>query len=48
MLFVNEITRIVGIILIAAYVAYMWILIKAQKENSKNNPEKAMKKIYQP
>jgi len=43
-LFVNEITRIVGIVLIAVYAVYMWILIKAQKENSKNNPEKVKKK----
>jgi len=35
LLFVNEITR--GIVLISVYVVYLWILIRAQKENSKNN-----------
>lgn len=39
LLFTNEITRIVGIVLIAVYVVYMWILIKAQRDNSKNNLE---------
>lgn len=33
----DEITRIAGIVLIAAYLIYLWILIKAQKNNSKNN-----------
>ena len=33
----NELTRISGIILIIAYLIYLWILIKAQKSKSKNN-----------
>ncbi len=44
LLFVNEITRIVGIVLITVYAVYMWILIKAQKEKSKNNSKKGSEK----
>ncbi|WP_414470368.1 calcium/sodium antiporter [Methanobacterium sp. ACI-7] len=37
LLFVNEITRIVGIVLIIVYIGYFAILIRAQKESSKNS-----------
>ncbi|MGF7119532.1 calcium/sodium antiporter [Methanobacterium oryzae] len=46
LLITNEITRIVGIILIAVYVIYLWILIRAQRNNSENtkDEEKSKKK----
>lgn len=40
LLITNEITRIVGIILIAVYAIYFWILIRAQRNNSENNKDK--------
>lgn len=45
LLFVNEITRIVGIVLISVYVVYMGILLRAQKENSKNSKSSQKKSI---
>jgi len=45
LLFVNEITRMVGIVLISVYVVYLWILIRAQKENSKNSKSSQKKSI---
>lgn len=39
----DEITRIVGIVLIVAYLVYLWILINAQKNNSKNNTSNKIK-----
>jgi cation:H+ antiporter len=45
LLFVNEITRMVGIVLIFVYVVYLWILIRAQKENSKNSKSSQKKSI---
>lgn len=44
LLLTDEITRIVGIVLIAAYTIYFWILIKAQKNNSENNKDKEKSK----
>lgn len=40
MLIGNEITRVAGIVLVIAYLIYLWTLIKAQK---KDNPEKLAK-----
>lgn len=39
MLFLDKITAVVGIVLISAYVVYLWFLIKKQKENSPKNKE---------
>lgn len=44
LLITNEITRIVGIILIAVYAIYFWILIRAQMNNSENNKDKEKSK----
>jgi len=35
MFLLNEITRIVGVILIIAYIVYLYILIRSQKTESK-------------
>ncbi len=40
----DEITRIAGIVLMIAYLIYMWVLIKAQRDNSRNVNEIKKKK----
>lgn len=44
LIFFDQITRVVGIVLIIAYLIYLWILIKAQKNNSKNTDKETQKK----
>jgi cation:H+ antiporter len=44
LLLTDEITRIVGIVLIAAYAIYFWILLRAQRNNSENNKDKEKSK----
>lgn len=40
----DEITRIAGIVLIIAYLIYIWMLINAQKNSSKNKKDNEFKK----
>ncbi len=41
MLFIDELTAIVGVVLISIYIIYFWVLLRSEKGNNENNSQKA-------